>query len=341
MTRRDAIPRGDGKADPNALSRYVAAIGRGASKGRSLSVEEAREAMRLILDDAAAPEAVGAFLMVLRFRGETPEELAGFAMALRDSLPPWEGPSPAIDWPSYAAGRTRGLPWFLLSARLVARAGLPVLLHGWNAWQSPVASVRDALGGLDIPAAGSLGEAQRLLEKRGIAYLPLETFSPRALDLLKLRSVFGLRSILNTVVRMVNPGGAGCIVQGVFHPGYRPLQQEAAVHLGLENLAIIKGGGGEFERHPGKDVTVYGLRAGEAFTRSFAALASGHRRLADAPADPAELGRLWRGESTDRFAHDIVLGTAALALEAHGSAAPDQGLPMAEALWETRLKRDG
>ena len=83
-------------------------------------------------------------LMLLRMKGETADEIAGFVCAARASLPDWTGPRPALDWPSYAAGRTRGLPWFLLSARLVAQAGFPVLLHGWNSDQSAGAAVRDA-----------------------------------------------------------------------------------------------------------------------------------------------------------------------------------------------------
>ncbi|MDW4498914.1 glycosyl transferase family protein [Sulfitobacter sp. D35] len=319
-----------------SLANFVATIARGPSRGRSLTVDEAHAAMTVILTGEAEPEAIGAFLMVLRYRGETPEELAGFSLALRDVLPGWTGAVPAVDWPCYAAGRTRGLPWFLLSARLVALAGLPVLLHGWNAFQTPVASVRDALPGLGIPVAATPDEAGTLLRDHGIAYLPLEAMSRRVFDLIRLREVLGLRSILNTAVRMMNPGHASCVVQGVFHPAYRPLQQEAARIVGLQNLAIIKGGGGEFERHPAKDVTVYGLREGAEFREAYPALRDDHRRLSESTEDPAALDRLWRGESTEPFATAIVLGTAALALEARGAAAPGGGLDLARRLWADR-----
>src|SRR6056297_967966 len=128
-----------------ALAPYVRILGRGPGRARALTETEAEEALGLILTGQAGPEAVGALLMLMRYRGESAAEIAGFTRALRATLPEWQGARPAIDWPFYAAGRSRGLPWFLLAARLVARAGLPVLLHGWNSHQSGAADVRASL----------------------------------------------------------------------------------------------------------------------------------------------------------------------------------------------------
>ena len=151
-----------------SLVPYVRAMGRGPGRARSLTRAEAREAMGLILTGDAPREAVGALLMLMRYRGEVPEEIAGFVEALRDHLPEWEGTRPALDWPSFAAGRTRGVPWFLLSARLVAAAGYPVLLHGWNSHQSALADVRSALPHAGIAQAHSVAEAGALLGQGGI-----------------------------------------------------------------------------------------------------------------------------------------------------------------------------
>lgn len=318
------------------LKSFVQIVGRGPGRGRTLTIDEARAAMALMLDAEVDPAALGAFLMVLRYRGETPEELAGFALALRDSLPEWVGAAPRLDWPTYAAGRTRGLPWFLLSARLVAQANLPVLLHGWNSHQSELASVRVALAEAEIAQAGSFADASGLIATHGIAYLPLEAMSLRSYDLLRMRNRLGLRSILNTVVRMLNPAGAAAVVQGVFHPSYRELQQTAAGIMGLRNLSIIKGGGGEFERHPGKGVLIYGLRDNAPFTDGNAALTPQHRRLAQTDHRPGDLGRLWSGALSDPFATEIVLGTAALALEACRHVVPGDGMAAAQALWSAR-----
>jgi len=125
----------------------------------------------------------------------------------------------------------------------------------------------------------------------------------------------------------------------VFHPSYRGLQATAAAQLGQPNLTIIKGGGGEFERHPGKDIAVFGLRSGAHIQDQAAALPYAARRLHDAGA-AIDVAALWSGAQADPFAIDTVTGTAALALwTLH--AAPD--IPAAEAmaqdLWTHRLTR--
>ena len=316
-----------------SLAPYVQILGRGPGRARSFTYAEAQAALTIVLSGQAAPESVGAMLMLLRMKGETAPEIAGFVAAARASLPDWPGPRPALDWPSYAAGRTRGLPWFLLSAKLVARAGFPVLLHGWNSDQQVGAAVREALPKLGIVTATDLAHASALLSDDGIAYLPLETLSPGLFRLLRLRTVFGLRSCINTVLRVLNPGQAPAAVQGVFHPPYREIQMDAGILLGQPNLTILKGGGGEFERHPTKDVALYGLRIGQPWEATAPALLDETRRLAEAPNTPTALLDLWDGRLADPFATAIVLGTAALALETVGVA---DGHKLAHDLWQGR-----
>ncbi|WP_283646277.1 glycosyl transferase family protein [Marinovum algicola] len=311
-----------------SLAPYVRILGRGPGRSRSLTQEEAQEAMALMLRGAVAPEAIGALVMLMRMKGETPEEIAGFARAAGATLPPL--PRPDLDWPSYAAGRTRGLPWFLLSARLVARAGHRVLMHGYNGADG---AVRQGLGPAGIPLIADPADCAQSLTTQGVAYLPLETLSPRLFALLRLRDVLGLRSCVNTVCRMFNPGGAAASVQGVFHPCYRGLQTEAAQHLGLTRQTVIKGGGGEFERHAGKQIACFGLRDGAAWQSVAPALTDDTRRLDDGDTDPAHLAALWAGDRDDPFARAVVTGTAALALETLGHDRPEE---LAQSLWARR-----
>ncbi len=319
------------------LAPYVRILGRGPSRARHLTRDELREAMGLILSGEAAPEAVGALLMLMRYRGEVPEEIAGFADAMRADLPAWRGPRPDLDWSCYAAGRTRGVPWFLLSAKLVAQAGHTVLLHGWNSHQNPIASVRGGLDHAGITQADTLPLAGEIIAREGIAYAPLESFAPRCLDLLKLRDVLGLRSAVNTTMKVLNPGGAAAAVQGVFHPPYRELQAAACALLGLRRVTIIKGGGGEFERHPGKDVVMHGLRDGADWAPTAPpVLDIQARRLGEGDYTPQDLARLWHGDLDDPFAEGIVLGTAALAFDTLGVASGQAALDHARAAWAKR-----
>jgi anthranilate phosphoribosyltransferase len=135
-------------------------------------------------------------------KGETAAEIAGFAAAAQAGLPAL--PHVDLDWPSYAAGRNRGAPWFLASAKLVAASGSRVLLHGWNGSD---AKLRDGLSRVGIGIAKDPDEVASLLERDGIAYLPLERLAPALFRLLALRDILGLRSCVNTVCRMLNWDG--------------------------------------------------------------------------------------------------------------------------------------
>ncbi len=310
------------------LKDHVRILGRGPGRARSLTKDESREAMTLMLSGDAAPEAVGALLMLLRMKGETAEEIAGFAEAAASSalaLPPVD-----LDWPSYAAGRTRGQPWFLLSARLVADAGHRILLHGWN---GPDRKVRDGLAEAGIGLAKDPEEAARLLDRDRIAYMPLDSLHPGLFRLLNLRDVLGLRSCVNTVCRMLNPARAAASVQGVFHPSYRQLQADAAIHLGWQALSIIKGAGGEFESNPAKDITAFGLRQGRPWQETRSALRDETRKL-NAEGDLA-LCDLWQGRRRPPFETDLVVTTTALALDTLGHANP---VRQADLLWQNRAR---
>src|ERR1700723_814098 len=96
---------------------FIAALGRGPGRSRALTREEAETAFGMVLRGEADPHQVGAFLMLLRFRGEDADEVTGIVQAMRAHAKlGWDGPGVELDWPSYGAGRTRGAPWFLLSA---------------------------------------------------------------------------------------------------------------------------------------------------------------------------------------------------------------------------------
>src|SRR5215470_5963832 len=114
-----------GPAEEHPFAAFVRTLGRGPGRSRALTRDEARAALAMILGGKAEPHQIGAFLMLLRYRGEDPEEVAGLVEAARAAIPARATETVAIDldWPSYGAGRTRGAPWFLLAALALARAG--------------------------------------------------------------------------------------------------------------------------------------------------------------------------------------------------------------------------
>ncbi len=323
------------RTDTHPFAPYVRVLGRGPGRSRSLTQDEARHALGMVLAGEVAPEQVGAFLMLLRYRGEAVDEMMGLVEAARAHAGvPFRLAHPVhLDWPSYADGRTRGLPWYLLAALLLAGSGRRVLMHGPLAGPGR-AELRDSLASLGIVAAASMAEAEAGLERTNFAFLALEGFSPALTRLLALRGVLGLRSPINTVGRLLNPAGAKAGVDGVFHPAYVDLHLHAAAGLDQPALVVLKGGGGEAEWTGAKPLAVRGLRSGDYTEAVWDALPGGGKPVAS---DAAGLLAFWRGENQDRAAEAAVIGTAALALHAMDGMEPAAALDAARLLWTERL----
>lgn len=313
--------------DEHPFADFVRILGRGPGRSRALTRAEAHRAMAAVLAGEADPHQVGAFLMLLRYRGEDPAEIAGLTDAARQA---GAGPVTAadLDWPSYGAGRTRGLPWFLLAALALAACGRRVLMHGSNEFTAGTPVIA-ALRELGIQPAADRAQAGQMLDRCGFAYLPLAAICPALDRLLRLRALLGLRSPVNTVARLLNPFDAPASVNGVFHPPYVALHLNAAALLRQPRLVVLKGGGGEAERNPAKPVTAHLHRLGEPPVEQLFPV------LGAAPEPEARLLPVWRGEDVSGVA--IVRATLALALLAIGAAEDAARADvMAETVWQAR-----
>ena len=314
------------------FAQYVAVLGRGPGRSRALTRAEARDAFAIVLQGEADPMQVGAFLMLLRYRGEDPDEIAGLVEAAREQAGlgrPALGhaagtagfPAVDLDWPSYGAGRTRTAPWFLLSALALADAGVRVLMHGSNEFSGGIA-VPDALAALGRPVQTDAAGVAAALSRTGFAYWPVHAMAPGLEHLLGLRRLFGLRSPVNTVARLLDPADASASVDGVFHPPYIALHLGVAERLRRPSLLVLKGGGGEAERSPAKAIAVHLRHEGEAVRELLLPPLS-----PPAPRDPgtaadatARLRAIWRGEPVEgpdfigEFITSTITGTIAMAL---------------------------
>jgi len=302
---------------PEDFSRYIAALGRGPGRSRALTRNEARDAFATVLAGEVDPHQVGAFLMLLRYRGEDAAEVAGLVEAARARLPPM--PGVALDWPSYGAGRTRSAPWFLLAALALGQAGIRVLMHGSNAFGMAM-SVAEGLAALGLAPSRDAEAAAQALDRTGFAYLPIAQLSPEIAHLLGLRRLFGLRSPVNTVARLLDPAGAPAGVDGVFHPGYIDVHLGVAELLGRPRLLVLKGGAGEAERVPSKPATAHLWARGVGRTEiALPPMVGAAARRGEA--DAGLLAQVWRGEAARVPEIATIQWTIALALLAVGHAA--------------------
>ncbi len=291
---------------------FVRILGKGKSGSRSLSREEANQAFTMVLRGQAQAVQVGAFLMLLRVKEETGTELAGFVEACRDQMTPPPALAVDLDWSSYA-GKKHHHPWYILTILLLVQAGYRIFIHGSDGHTPGRLYTEQALRELALPIAGDWCEVEAQLDAQGLSYLPLRAFCPGLHELVHLRPLLGLRSPVNTLTRMLNPLGAPCSIQSIFHPAYASLHQQADRLLGQPRALVFKGDSGEVEIKPTADTRLYFLD-GSRQTEIIMERRLGQRVADVSSPDVAPLRELWRDSRGDDYAMDAVLGTATAAL---------------------------
>lgn len=307
---------------------FVRTLGKGKSGSRSLSRTEARQAFGMILRGEAEPVQLGAFLMLLRVKEETGEELAGFVEACRHQMiTPPSALRADLDWSCYA-GKKNQHPWFILSMLLLVQAGYRVFIHGADGHTPDRLYTEDAFTRLGLPVASDWSGVANQLNQHSLSYLPLRRFCEPLHELIQLRPLLGLRSPVNTLTRMLNPLRAPCSIQSIFHPAYAALHQDTDRILGQARALVFKGDGGEVEIKPQADTRLH-LLSGEQQRQLNMPRALTERVAAVEQPAVEPLRALWRGERDDHYASEAVLATAAAAL---ALLQPDLKLPAARQL---------
>lgn len=321
------------------FAKFVAILGRGKTKQRHLTLEESRESMGMLLRGEAEPEQIGAYLMLLRLKEEAPEEIAGFALAVKDTIKlPANMPKVVIDWSSYA-GKKRQLPWYILSALLLAKNGHKVFMHGTEGHTPGRVYTRECLHELGVPISNTYDEASKNLTLSNFAYMPLEAISQPLKDMIELKPILGLRSPVHSFTRMINPFDAPVEMIGIFHRGFMDIHAHAAVLMQQPGLAVFRGEGGEAERRPGKTCEVWAVHDGKISETRWPAILDNPRQPADEAMNIADLAALWRGEIFSDYAEAAVSGTLAIALKTMGLAASiESAQQQATDMWQTRDK---
>ena len=199
-----------------SIAPYLKEIGRGKQGARSLRREQAADLFGQVLDGAVTDLEIGAFCIAMRIKGETPEEMAGFIDATYARLNRVPASSkPLVVLPSYNGARKLPVLTPLL-ALLIARQGLPVLIHG-TATESSRVFVPQVLQALGIAALPSI----RAVEPGEAAFAPTELLCPGLKRLLDVRLAVGLRNSSHSLVKLMNPcDGPAVVVSSYTHPEY-------------------------------------------------------------------------------------------------------------------------
>lgn len=314
------------------FAQFVRILGKGKRGARGLTREEAREAMGMLLDGKVEQTQLGAFLMLLRHKEESPEELAGFTEAVRQRV---QAPPIAVDldWPSYA-GKKRHLPWFLLAAKCLAKNGVRILLHGGSAHTAGRLYTEQVLEQVQIPLCRDWASVASALDEHCIAFIPLQDWAPRLQHMIDLRNTLGLRSPIHSLARVLNPLRARCGLQSIFHPGYQAVHREASRLLG-DTAIVVKGDGGEIEINPDATSHLYGTAHGQDWDEEWPQL-SAQRHVKPASLDLQHLLAVWRGEARNSYGELALVSSMALALRGLGQTRED-AFTQAQHWWDQRL----
>ncbi|MDM1336325.1 glycosyl transferase family protein [Acinetobacter pseudolwoffii] len=316
------------------FAQYVRIVGKGKNGARSLSYDEAYQAFGMILKNEVLDVQLGAFLMLLRVKEESVDELAGFVQATRDQLN-FKTLDVDLDWSSYA-GKRKHYPWFILAALTLAKHGYNIVMHGASGHTMNRVYTEQVLTYLGYPICQNDAEVEQQLQQQHFAYIPLDVISPILADLIALRNVMGLRSPIHTLARLINPFNAKATLQAIFHPAYRGSHQQAAFRLGYKNSAVIKGEGGEFERNPDAKTLICGIKDGELYEHELPKLTD-NRSPIEEELDLARFKAVWEGQQSHEYGEIAVIETMGIALYTMGVYDSfEAAMQKAKTLWANR-----
>lgn len=219
------------------MKEYIAKV----AEGENLTEEEAKRAMDIMLSGDATQAQIAAFLALERVKGETLDELAGFAAVLRDKA---ETISPKvdnyIDLVGTGGDRTFTFNVSTTSAFVVAAAGLPVAKHG-NRSISSKSGAGDVLEALGVNIMADPKKVEECVENIGIGFMFAQLFNKSMRYVGQARSEMGIRTVFNILGPLANPSRAKNMVVGVYSPALTEKVATAMSRLGVERAYVVSG----------------------------------------------------------------------------------------------------
>ena len=218
------------------FKRYIARV----AAGERLSVEDARAAFDVMMSGDATPAQVGAFLMGLRVRGETVDEITGGAIAMREKALKVAAPADAVDTCG-TGGDASGTYNISTAAGLVAAAcGVPVAKHGNRALSSRCGSA-DVLTALGVKIDADMALVERCIAEAGIGFLMAPRHHGAMRHVAGARMELGTRTIFNLLGPLSNPAGASHQLIGVFAERWVEPLAEVLRSLGSRHVWVVHG----------------------------------------------------------------------------------------------------
>jgi anthranilate phosphoribosyltransferase len=300
------------------LKPYIAKV----MQGNNLSALEAEEAMQIIMTGQATPSQIGGYLVGLRMKGETVDEIAGSARAMRAQASPvpfYNGHGPLLDTAGTGGDGKHTFNISTTAAFVAAGAGRKVAKHGNRAASSRCGSA-DVLGALGVNLDLMPAAVAACIDQVGIGFLFAPKFHPAMKYAIGPRRELGQRTIFNLLGPLTNPAGATHQLIGVYDPSLTHPLAEVLGELGGKAAYIVHGYGGLDELTTNGPNRVSHLKDGRVTTYDLDALKLGLRPATPEDlrgGDPEENARMLRAllSGEDRSPRrDVLLLNAAAAL---------------------------
>ncbi len=226
------------------IAQYIKEIGRGHEGARSLGIDAAADLMGQVLDGQVTDLEVGAFALAMRIKGETVDELQGFAQATQARCLALHSDRPVIVIHSYNGARRLPNLTPLLALRL-AQEGARVLVHGPRHDPARVTSA-DIFQALALPPAEDAATVHERWQRREPAFVATDTLSPALQRLLDVRWVVGLRNSGHTVAKLLQPvvDAPALRLASHTHPEFGTLMADLAQRSAAD-LMLLRGTEGE------------------------------------------------------------------------------------------------
>ncbi|MGQ0536834.1 MAG: anthranilate phosphoribosyltransferase [Methanobacteriota archaeon] len=262
-------------------------------EGRSLTIEEAERAMDAVFNGQATPAQIAAFLVALRMKGETVEEITGFARAMRKAgtkiSPKVAGR--IVDTCGTGGAAVKTFNVSTVAAFVLAGGGVPVVKHGNRSVTGSCGSA-DVLEALGVDLALAPARVEAVVETVGFGFCFAPGFHPAMKHAAPVRKEMGIRTVFNVLGPLTNPAGATGQVVGVFDPRLVDLLPPVLANLGVLRAVVAHGEGGLDEISTVGPTTLGVLDAGRVRTETVRP-----QDFGIAPARPADVGPLAPKES--------------------------------------------
>ncbi|MFZ6870484.1 DNA-binding protein YbiB [Undibacterium sp. Di27W] len=258
--------------EPLAAAKFIKEIGRGKDGARSMTQADAATLYTAMLAGRVSDLELGGILLSMRIKGESIEEIAGFMQAAQPYLLPLQvpvdGPYAPVVIPTYNGARKKANLTPLL-ALLLARRGIPVLVHGvrTDAGRVATAEIFQALG---LPLVNTAEQVLAQMQQQQPAFIPIDALSPAMAHLLSLRRILGVRNSTHTLVKLLQPFAVPALrLSSYTHPEYLLMLQDyftrcAPAEAG--DIFLMRGTEGEAVASTGRAQQIDWFHAGQGIT---------------------------------------------------------------------------